>query len=558
MNYINKVNIKSKLGILFIILCFSIIVLGYTSIQISENSKEKLKTIHDKSQVVLVLQEDIISPLYKLREITQSLVMAPNKKLRAHIEVKLKQVTQELNHSFLLIKEDKPEIYSMWVSYKNFIKTTIEYLDSEFEEGAYINVTTSSKKQFDLLLKELLNIQSQSLNNAKTSYSNAVSEAKELKIEILSYLVIILLIAMLIGWLVASNIIKSINIVQEGLTDFFNYLNHKKSRVEKIEINSNDEFSQMAQSINLNVENIQNDFEKNEALIKNATKVLKNIKSGNLGNRLTKDANSETLNELKVMMNDMIDSLEYKIQDEISQRLEQEQILIQQSKLAAMGEMIGNIAHQWRQPLAEISAIHMNMKVTYEFDKFTKEYLDKKIKESNKLTNYMSDTISDFQNFFNPQGEKEEFSVEKACRDAYFIIESSLKYHNIRVIFNISEDNQVYGFKNEYSQVILNILSNAKDILLERKIKDPYIDIEIKNGEKYSIVKIKDNGGGIKDEIVDKIFEPYFTTRHKTQGTGIGLYMSKNIIERNMHGFINVKNNEKGACFTIKVEKVIL
>ncbi|MDZ7817728.1 MAG: hypothetical protein U5K55_03505 [Aliarcobacter sp.] len=149
----------------------------------------------------------------------------------------------------------------------------------------------------------------------------------------------------------------------------------------------------MATIINQNVSIIQNNIEQNEALIKNATKVLENIEEGNLGTRLTKDTNNDALNELKIMINNMIDNLEFKIQEEINKRLEQEQILIQQSKLASMGEMIGNIAHQWRQPLAQISAIHMNMKVTYDFDKFTKEYLTMKIKEANKLILYVSNNF---------------------------------------------------------------------------------------------------------------------------------------------------------------------
>ena len=254
-------------------------------------------------------------------------------------------------------------------------------------------------------------------------------------------------------------------------------------------------------------------------------------------------------------MNDMIDDLEFKIQKEINKRLEQEQILIQQSKLAAMGEMIRNIAHQWRQPIAQVSAILMNMKVTYDFNKFTKEYMDTKISEANKLTSYMSETINDFQNFFNPQGEKELFSISQACQDANFIVGSSLKYHGISIDFDVIEDSEVFGYKNEYSQVILNILSNAKDIFIERKIAHPSISVEIKRGKNFGIVKIQDNGGGIKEELIEKIFEPYFTTRHKTQGTGIGLYMSKNIIERNMQGFINVRNEKEGACFIVKVAK---
>jgi len=551
----NKINIKFKLGVLFFILCASIAVLAYKSINISEHNKDTLKEVHSKSQTVLLLQDRIITPLYKLRELTQSLVMAPNSSIRKSIEEDLDLLILFLDKEFKQVERNNLEIIHMWSDYKSLISQTRQYLEYEFEEGAYINVTTSSREQFQKLLNKLLNTQSTYLNNATVAYSGAVDEAKELRISIIISVLLIFVVSTIIGWLVARNIINSIHTVQNGLNDFFSYLNHKKDSVERIEINSKDEFHQMASKINLNVANIQKNIQQNEKVIKDATYVLENIKQGNIGERVTTEGNNEALNELKVMMNDMLDDLEDKIQKEISQRLEQEQILIQQSKLASMGEMIGNIAHQWRQPLAQISAIHMNMKVTYDFDKFTKEYLNNKIKEANKLTSYMSQTISDFQNFFKPQGEKECFSIEKACKEAYFILESSMKYHGINIEFDVKEDSEVYGYKNEYSQVILNILSNAKDVLLEREIEEPSINVQIKEGENFAIVKIKDNGGGVKEEILDKIFEPYFTTRHKTQGTGIGLYMSKNIIERNMSGYINVRNVDDGALFTIKVAR---
>ncbi len=555
MKLIKKTNIKFKLGVLFFILCASIAVLGYKSINISEQNKETLKVVHSKSQTVLSLQDRIITPLYRLREISQSLVMAPNGQIRVDIEKNLNILITKLDKEFETFSSSNIQLVQMWKNYKNLIEDTKKYLKEEFEEGAYVNVTTSSRMQFHLLVNTLLEMQSKSLNNATLAYNEAVLKSKEIKIEIIASLVIILLFAIVVGWFITSNIINSIYIVQKGLSDFFNYLNHRKKKVEEIKLNTKDEFYQMTTMINQNVANIQRNIEQNEALIKNATKVLQNIKGGNLGTRLSEHTNNKALNELKSMINNMIDNLEIKIQEEISKRLEQEQLLIQQSKLASMGEMIGNIAHQWRQPLAQISAIHMNMKVTYDFNKFTKEYLDTKIKEANKLTSYMSQTISDFQNFFKPQGEKEEFSIQKACQEAYFIVESSLKYHGIEVSLDIKEDINVFGYKNEYSQVILNILSNAKDILLERQIENPKINIEIKNGENYAIVKIHDNAGGIKENIIDKIFDPYFTTRYKTQGTGIGLYMSKNIIERNMNGYINVKNVDNGALFTIKVAK---
>ena len=557
MKLINNINIKYKLGILFLILCLSIGTLAYKSINISEQNKEILKEVHSSSQEVLELQNNKITPLYKLRELTQSLVMAPNKTLRIDIENNLNELIKALDVEFELFSKDKKTIVEMWSSYKELIQEIKNDLNEGFEEAAYINETTSSRQQFNILLKALLDIQTNSLNNATLAYNNAVIQTKTIKIGTLTSIVFILLISTIIGWLISNNIVTSIYAVQNGLKDFFDYLNHKKKSVKKIEIKSKDEFHQMATIINQNVSITQNNIEQNIEFIKNATKVLENIEQGNLGTRISKDTNNEALNELKIVINNMIDNLEFKIQEEINKRLEQEQILIQQSKLASMGEMIGNIAHQWRQPLAQISAIHMNMKVTYDFDKFTKEYMESKIKEANKLTAYMSQTISDFQNFFKPQGEKEVFSIEKACRDAYFILESSLKAHGIEVIFHITQDVTINGYKTEYSQVILNLLSNATDILIERQIKNPKIELEIKDGNHFALVKIKDNAGGVDTSIIDKIFEPYFTTRHQTQGTGIGLYMSKNIIERNMHGYINVVNVEDGALFTVKVDKEI-
>lgn len=550
-----NMNIKMKLGILFFILCISIFILGYKTINISEENQVILKDVHSKSQAVLSLQNNIINPLYNLRQLNHSLVMAPNSDIRKSIQIDIDKIIEKLNLNFNEAKSYDYEIYEIWNQYKKLFFQTKVYLDEQFEEGAYINITTVTKQQFDILMGKILDLQKTLLNNSTVAYTDAIVQTKEVKLEVFLIILLIFLFAVVIGSIISNNILKSIYKVQNGLNDFFKYLNDKKTKVNKIELSSNDEFKQMALIINENIAYISKNIAQNEALIKNATKILENIKIGNLGTRLSEDTNDVSLNELKNMINDVIENLEYRIKNEIEQRLSQEQILIQQSKLAAMGEMIGNIAHQWRQPLAQISAIHMNMKVTFDFNKFDKNYLNDKIKEANKLTSYMSQTIDDFQNFFKPQGEKEIFSIEKACKDAYNIIDSSLKYHNIEIDFDLKEDTNILGYKNEFSQVILNILSNAKDVLIERKIKNPKINVEIKNGDKYSIVKISDNAGGVKNDIIDKIFDPYFTTRHKTQGSGIGLYMAKNIIERNMLGFINVKNIENGALFTIKVLK---
>ncbi|OCL82081.1 sensor histidine kinase [Arcobacter porcinus] len=555
MNIIKNMKIRTKLSILFILLCSSIFLLGYKTIEISEDNKETMKVVHRKSEIVLFLQNEIITPLYNLRQLHQSLVIAPNNEIRAKITNELNFVLNRLDKNFNNRNVCNESLYEKFEKYKYYIIQTKKYLEDDFEEGAYINVTTVSKKQFDFLVSEILFLQKEALYNVSRVYQDASTKFNEVKMEVIISIALILFFSIIIGLFIVNNILQSIYKVKSALTNFFYYLNDKKTEVLNINIEGKDEFSQMAKMINQNISFISVNIEQNEALIKNATKVLENIESGNLGTRLTQNTNDTSLNELKNKINNVIGNLENRIQKEIKHRLKQEQILIQQSKLAAMGEMIGNIAHQWRQPLSQISAIHMNMKVTYKFDKFTKEYLENKIDEANKLTQYMSQTIDDFRNFFKPQGEKELFSIEKACKDTYFIVESTLKYHNIETIFDIKDDINILAYKNEFSQVILNLINNAKDILIERDIEKPKIEIEIKNGIKYAIIKIKDNAGGVDKNNIDKIFDPYFTTRYQTQGTGIGLYMAKNIIERNMKGFINVKNSDIGAIFTVKVAK---
>ena len=259
------------------ILCLSIGTLAYKSINISEQNKEILKEVHSSSQEVLELQNNKITPLYKVRELTQSLVMAPNKTLRIDIENNLNELIKALDVEFELFSKDKKTIVEMWNSYKELIQEIKNDLNEGFEEAAYINETTSSRQQFNILLKALLDIQTNSLNNSTLAYNNAVIQTKTIKIGTLTSIVFILLISTIIGWLISNNIVTSIYAVQNGLKDFFDYLNHKKKSVKKIEIKSKDEFHQMATIINQNVSITQNNIEQNIEFIKNATKVLENI-----------------------------------------------------------------------------------------------------------------------------------------------------------------------------------------------------------------------------------------------------------------------------------------
>jgi C4-dicarboxylate-specific signal transduction histidine kinase len=248
------------------------------------------------------------------------------------------------------------------------------------------------------------------------------------------------------------------------------------------------------------------------------------------------------------------------LEEETAQRLrmaeelrEQEQMLLQQSRLAAMGEMIGNIAHQWRQPLNALGLLVQQMLLFYDLGEFNRELLEKNVSISKDLIKHMSSTIDDFRNFFRPDKEKVEFKVMGAIAGTVSLIADSFKNQHIAVEVIANYEPVIFGYQNEYGQVLLNILNNARDVLTERSIVDPRVTITIGAEDNRSIVAVADNAGGIPEEIMHKIFDPYFTTKGPQQGTGVGLFMSKIIIEKNMGGRLSARNTADGAEFRIEV-----
>ena len=233
---------------------------------------------------------------------------------------------------------------------------------------------------------------------------------------------------------------------------------------------------------------------------------------------------------------------------------EKEKLLFQQSKMAGMGEMIANIAHQWRQPLAIINTIVAITKEKNEYDLLEKTDLAKKLAEMENNIAYMSNTIEDFMSFFSPTKEKSDFSIRKAVTRALEVVYSSVAKNGID--FNVDGDHSlvISGYINEYIQAVISIISNAQDHLLQRAIENPAITIRFYEQEGKALLEISDNAGGVDDEIIDRIFEPYFTTKHKSMGTGLGLYIAKMIIEESMGGELSVTNAPEGAKFTIGVE----
>jgi len=248
------------------------------------------------------------------------------------------------------------------------------------------------------------------------------------------------------------------------------------------------------------------------------------------------------------------------IEENLKKLTKQQKILALQSKHAAIGTMIGNIAHQWRQPLSLISTIATGMKLKKEISFLEDEELLNNLEKINETTQYLSKTIDDFRNFFNSNKEKKEFYLKDAFDNCFNLINVQFKNHDIKIIKNI-EDIKIYGVQTELVQVFINILNNSRDELLKIKDGKKLIFIEAKQKNNQAIITIQDNAKGIDEEIIDHIFEPYFTTKHQSQGTGIGLYMSEEIIVKHFRGTIDVKNNRfdfehkhyKGALTTIKL-----
>jgi len=252
------------------------------------------------------------------------------------------------------------------------------------------------------------------------------------------------------------------------------------------------------------------------------------------------------------------EDLQKRVQREIELKLkkereanEKERILVHQSKLASMGEMIGNIAHQWRQPLTELSSILINMEMFFDRGKLTKERLQTRIEDADMQIKFMSRTIDDFRNFFSSGKQKESLPVSVPFGKVEKLMRAALKNNGIAFTLEIQDDFLLFVYPNEITQALLNLVSNAKDILVERSVDTGTIALKAYSRKGKNIIEVRDNAGGIEAEPIEKIFEPYFSTKHATSGTGIGLYMTKIIIEKNNAGMIVVHNEKEGAVFQI-------
>jgi len=247
------------------------------------------------------------------------------------------------------------------------------------------------------------------------------------------------------------------------------------------------------------------------------------------------------------------EELKLKVKQEVEKNIKKDRLLVQQNKLASMGEMLGNIAHQWRQPLNTVNLIIHYLRDNYQNEQFTKEQFEKYINKAKTQIDYMSHTIDDFRNFYKPSKTANKFNISDVIYNVKEILKEQFEKENIKLKL-ITQDIFITNYENELKQALLNILNNAKDAIVKKRENTPLkgkIKVILSKKDESVQIIIKNNGGNIPNDIINRIFEPYFTTKFEKQGTGIGLYMSQIIIQTNMKGKIKVQNIKNGVKFKI-------
>ena len=346
------------------------------------------------------------------------------------------------------------------------------------------------------------------------------------------YTLIAILIAWIFAYILASGFTKSLY----KIIDIAKQTTNGKRGLQ-IKISRNDEIGILSKEINKMFIQLNNDQEKldnfNRSLEKQIEEKTQSLEYSN-----------QILKEKEKSLQDLNNTLEKRIEEEVSKIKYIQDKLFKSEKLASMGEMIGNIAHQWRQPLSTISVSATGMKMQKEFGSLTDESFNDTCDAINKNAQYLSKTIDDFKNFIKGDRSKRVFNLEDAINSFLHLVEATSKYYNINIILDIKKEIEIDGYENELIQCLINIFNNAKDALKEDTLSkdNRYLFISSSLENEKAIIKIKDNARGIPEKVIAHVFEPYFSTKHKSQGTGLGLHMAYNLIVDGMDGTIEVSN----------------
>ena len=245
--------------------------------------------------------------------------------------------------------------------------------------------------------------------------------------------------------------------------------------------------------------------------------------------------------------------LEQRIAVEIEKNREKDRLMLYQARFSIIGEMMGNIAHQWRQPLNNIGLLIQSSQLEFQDNRLNNDQYSRYVSDSMNILTYLSETIDNFRNFFKPDAGQHLFSPFEMVEKAVSLVRDGFQHHLIEIDVKAVCPDHVLGYSNEFSQIILILLNNARDALIKKDLPDPKVEIICNKINSRYVVSVSDNAGGVADNIIEKIFDPYFTTKFMAQGTGVGLFMAKMIIEKSMGGTLIARNTSVGAEFIIEL-----
>lgn len=370
-----------------------------------------------------------------------------------------------------------------------------------------------------------------------------MAERREMVRHNAPFIGLILLIGSASAWWFAAKITRpiialsnSVKMVAEGRLDGV------------IEVSSHDEIGALTLAFNAMTADLKRRTEQ-QLQTENELRLQTSILEDEVAER---QMAQEELSVKQYQLEALNQSLEERINRTLAELRTKDRVMLAQGRQAAIGEMINNIAHQWRQPLNNLGLIIQNIKADYDSGRQTPEELTSDVNKVMETIMFMSQTINDFSSFFSPDKVKKIFYISQGLNRVIAMIEASLSKQGIQLIVEQKEEHvAVAGYFNEYNQVLLNLLSNARDALLDKRVDKPVITIRISREEGQGIVQIRDNAGGIPEEIIGQIFDPYFTTKEQGKGSGVGLYMSKTIIQEHFGGTLTAANVGSGAQFTI-------
>ncbi|NQY93240.1 MAG: HAMP domain-containing histidine kinase, partial [Campylobacteraceae bacterium] len=568
-------------------------IIGYGSLfntfgQENQNTKIKDK---DKFLNELLRLESLIIKYQLLKPINQDENALLNSVLKTVYFFNNKvSSTSALNEVEYLLKEDMLLLNTLSKS-DGSIKG-LEY--SDWHKKA-LELETLNNKMYEYIGNQVLSKISKDVSNLGANNKTQ-----------LALFVLLLLVCILFIYIINKNILEKIQYFETKFNDFLKFIKGESSQIIREQIIGNDEFSLMLLKMDRDIKFVEHKVNDEKNFIRNASVKLGNIKngkfleslnysgdniliyelssvidnfshsleeivlhintaflelsSGNFKHRMKLSCQGEFLS-MKNSLNITLDKVETLTQDQnlqisnaVSEIQKKDQLLAQQSKLAAMGEMVGSIAHQWRQPLNALAGNIQMVLYDWEDNIIDEKYSRVFVQDNMKLINYMSKTIDDFRDFFRIDKTKKEFNLKDTINSVINLIDAQLKDNEINISMKISDDCILLGFESEFQQVVLNILSNSKDEFLKNKTRQANIHIEIRKENTFIIISISDNAGGIPNELLHRVFEPYFTSKEQGKGTGLGLYMSKMIIEDNMNGKIIAYNDNDGAVFDIRFE----